>query len=184
MATDVDVPPGKHCYFTMWAIQHVNQRFRSLLNKRRSGRQNVPGAVRSIFAFGNPKPDSGVVDVHIAANLSGDFVCSMTQSEMKPGGMSARKRNESGSSDRVDPESCLAIRSFSRVTSDDFSSPIPARIKSSKCSQLHYVTGKSSGRNDSTIPIVVDEATSPSQPGTRDLVHYGKFFSAARFHRQ
>ena len=30
------------------------------------------------------------------------------------------------------------------------------------------------------IPVVVDEATSPSQPGTRDLVHYGKFFSATR----
>jgi cytochrome c553 len=30
----------------------------------------------------------------------------------------------------------------------------------------------------------VDEATSPSQPGTRDLVHYGKFFSAARINVQ
>jgi glycosyltransferase involved in cell wall biosynthesis len=42
---------------------------------------------------------------------------------------------------------------------------------------------EASGRNDSTIPVVVDEATSPSQPGTRDLVHYGKFFSAARLRR-
>jgi hypothetical protein len=29
-------------------------------------------------------------------------------------------------------------------------------------------------------PVVVGELTSPSQSGTRDLVHYRKFFSAAR----
>ncbi|MEZ6032517.1 MAG: hypothetical protein R3C17_05470 [Planctomycetaceae bacterium] len=39
---------------------------------------------------------------------------------------------------------------------------------------------EASGRNDSAIPIVADEVTSPSQPGTRDLIHYGHFFSAAR----
>jgi hypothetical protein len=38
-------------------------------------------------------------------------------------------------------------------------------------------------RNHSTILVVVDEATSPSQPGTRGLVHYGKFFTATRLDR-
>lgn len=146
MATDVGVLPGRPCNFNMWAIRHVSHRFRLRLSKRRSGRQNAPGAVRSIFGSGNPKLESGGADVHIVASWSGDFVCSMMQSEMKPGGLSARERHESGSSARVELEYGLNIHSFSGFTSHHFSSPCPARTKSWPCPQLQCVTGKSTNQ--------------------------------------